>query len=255
MIAKAKQTKKKAVRTGKAPPPKSTAKPAPAVKPAAKPAGKKPGPGTRSPKRIVKPAAKPPTHKLPGPARKKPAKKQPVKKALQEARRDPRGAAPSGVEDDRLLLPQKVCALVFDVTPQAIQQWAVKPRVKKGRLALYYLPDLAKFRDQQKDDHRTENLTEQRARLAAAQADKYELEVEQLRGALVPAAAILEAWEPIIGAARAKVLGLPSKLKTAIPKLTDKDLAKVKTLVRQVLEDLANGGLPKRIKRGRRASL
>lgn len=144
---------------------------------------------------------------------------------------------------------------MFNVSPQAIQQWPVKPREKRGREALYYLPDLAKFRDQQRDAEGEQNLTVHRGRLASAQADRTELEVAELRGELIPAHLILENWEPIAAAARAKVLGLPSKLKTAIPKLTDKDVIKIKTIVRGTLEDLANGGIPKRVRPSRRASL
>jgi phage terminase Nu1 subunit (DNA packaging protein) len=151
----------------------------------------------------------------------------------------------SEILDKRLLLPQKICAMVFDISPQAIQQWPIKPVTKTGRISLYYLPDLARYRDQQIDDGRALNLQAERARLACAQADRVELEVQQLTGELIPADVILANWEPIVGAARAKVLGLPSKLKTAIPKLTDADLKKVKTIVRGVLEDLANNGIPK----------
>lgn len=150
------------------------------------------------------------------------------------------------IRDERLLLPQKCCALVFGVSRQAIAQWPVEAREKKGRIALYYLPDLASYREFTISKHRDLDLQEERARLAAAQADRTELEVKQLKGELIPADEILANWEPIVGAARAKVLAIPSKAKTAIPKLNDKDLAKIKRIVRGVLEDLANGGIPKR---------
>ena len=117
------------------------------------------------------------------------------------------------------------------------------------------MPDLSKFRDQQRDVDATQNLTAERGRLASAQADRVELEVAQLRGELIPAHLILENWEPIAAAARAKVLGLPSKLKTAIPKLTDKDVIKIKKIVRGTLEDLANGGIPRSPKQVSRARL
>lgn len=145
------------------------------------------------------------------------------------------------IKDDRLLLPQKVCALVFSVSFQAIQQWPVKPRKKVGRTQLYYLPDLAAYRDFHGRKQKDYDLTEERARLAAAQADRTELELETARGNLIPAEDVLAAWEPIVGAIRAKVLGIPSKLKTALPKLTERDLQKIKKIVRQTLEDLSKG--------------
>lgn len=146
------------------------------------------------------------------------------------------------IRDDRLLLPQKCCALVFSVTPQAIQQWPVKWRKKVGRTALYYLPDLALYREFTNSKLVDLDLQRERARLAAAQADRTELEVKQLRRELIPESEIAAQWDSIVVAIRSKVLGIPSKLKTIIPKLTDKDLAKVRKTVRGVLEDLANSG-------------
>jgi len=148
------------------------------------------------------------------------------------------------IVDERLLLPQSVCAIALGISVDALRKWRVRPRKRQGRQVLYYLPDLLDYREH-RDDNQALSLYVERARLAAAQADRTELEVKQLRGDLIPAHAVLEAWEPIVGAARAKVLAIPSKAKTAIPKLTDRDLAKIKIIVRGVLEDLANGGKSK----------
>ena len=133
------------------------------------------------------------------------------------------------IRDKRLLLPQKVCALVFGVSPQAVQQWPVEAREKKGRISLYYLPDLAAYRDFHASKQRPLMLEAERARLAAAQADRTEIELDTLRKELIPASEVAATWQPIAGAIRQKVLALPSKLKTAIPTLKDKDLAKAIT--------------------------
>jgi hypothetical protein len=151
------------------------------------------------------------------------------------------------IVDERLLLPQSVCAIAFGISVDALRKWRVKPRKRCGRQVLYYLPDLMSYRDL-RDDNPVLSLNCERTRLAAAQADRTELEVEQMLGELIPAHAVLETWEPIVSAARSKVLAIPSKLKTAIPKLTDQDLGKIKTIVRGTLEDLANGGVPKGIR-------
>jgi phage terminase Nu1 subunit (DNA packaging protein) len=55
------------------------------------------------------------------------------------------------------------------------------------------------------------DLTAERARLAKAQADKTELEVAELRGELVSAQEVIEAWTQYIAAIRARLLALPSK--------------------------------------------
>lgn len=158
------------------------------------------------------------------------------------------------IVDSRLLLPQKLCAAAFGISAQAFQAWKIKPRMKRGRENLYYLPDCIEYR-LTRDQHGTLNLGEERARLASAQADRAELEVKQLTGELIPAAVILESWEPVVGAARAKVLAIPSKAKTAIPRLKDAELSKLKTICRGVLEDLANNGIPKSVKPNNRAGV
>ncbi len=149
--------------------------------------------------------------------------------------------------DERLLMPQFVCAIAFGISVDALRKWRVKPRRRQGRQVLYYLPDLIGYRDL-RDENPVLSLNCERARLAAAQADRTELEVKKMRGELIPVHAVLETWEPIVTAARNKVLAIPSKLKTAIPKLTSHDLGKIKTIVRSTLEDLANGGIPKGVR-------
>ena len=131
----------------------------------------------------------------------------------------------------------------------------MKPREQRGRESLYYLPDLVAYRLTRDDAEGKLNLGDERARLAAAQANRVELEVATLRGELIPADVILETWEPIVGAARAKILALPSKIKSQIPGLKAKDIAKIKTMVRATLEDLANSGIPKSTTASRRAYL
>ena len=98
------------------------------------------------------------------------------------------------------------------------------------------------------------NLNDERAGLSAAQGNRVELEVATMRGELIPADVILETWEPIVGAMRAKILALPSKIKSQIPRLKVADIAKIKTMVRSTLEDLANSGIPKRAGASRRPS-
>ncbi len=177
-----------------------------------------------------------------------------------EGRRDPRGAdgadgaAPALVVDRKLLLSQKLCAVVFGISSSALARWRVKPREQKGRISLYYLPDLVDYRLHRDPAAGKLNLNDERARLSAAQANRVELEVATMRGELIPADVILETWEPIVGAMRAKILALPSKIKSQIPGLKVADIAKIKTMVRGTLEDLANSGIPKRAGASRRPS-
>jgi len=151
--------------------------------------------------------------------------------------------------DRRLLVPQHVAALAFGITVPALLKWKIKPRETSGRAALYYLPDLISLRLKRADSGEAQ-LAEQRARLARLQGDKLDLEVKEKIGELIPALAVLDAWEPILGAVRAKVMALPAKIKRAAPDMSDRDLERVRKSCRAMLEGLANGGIPRRARKG-----
>lgn len=75
-----------------------------------------------------------------------------------------------------------------------------------------------------------------RERYAALNA---RLEYEQTIGQLVPAEQAAAAMEKLVQISRTKVLGLPSKIRTRLPKLSAADVAVVEQLVRDALEELA----------------
>lgn len=158
------------------------------------------------------------------------------------------------IGDERLLVPLNVAALAFGISVESLKKWGVPSRMKVGRETLYYLPDLIQYRVKRADANEN-NLADARAELARSQKRKTDLEVAQLEGDLIPAAVILENWTPLVGAARQKVLAIPTKIKTQIPKLTQRDLKKITTICRSCLEDLANGGLPKSARRAGRPAL
>ena len=166
----------------------------------------------------------------------------------------PPDPAIANVLDERLLVPQKVAAMAFGITVEALKKWKVKAHSRRGRETLYNLAELIKYRVTRVDANENEYL-KNRAELAKNQAIESELRIEQLRGNLIPADVILENWEPLVGAARQKVLSIPTKLKTEIPALTDDDLKIITGVCRATLEDLANGGIPKRPRQVNRAAL
>lgn len=81
-----------------------------------------------------------------------------------------------------------------------------------------------------------------RAVREAYQARLAKLDYEERSGKLVNADQVAEAWEKIIQASRTKVLGLPAKIKTRIPKLTADEVGLIEGMVRECLEDLAADG-------------
>lgn len=111
-----------------------------------------------------------------------------------------------------------VLAKLFNLTERRVQQLAkegVIPKAERGKYELVgsvrgyvkYLQERAEGRGVAPQDLHTE-----RARLVKAQADKTEIEVAEMGRALIPAKRVIEAWEQLVAAFRARCLALPSKL-------------------------------------------
>lgn len=88
----------------------------------------------------------------------------------------------------------------------------------------------------------------ERARLTKAQADKTELEAKELRGEMIRAEHVIEAWARMLGAMRARMLSLPQK---AAPRargaMSDEEAATlIEAEVLEALQELSDDGLPDR---------
>ena len=100
------------------------------------------------------------------------------------------------------------------------------------------------------------DLNEERARLAHHQADKTALEARVLKGELVRTLDVLEVWQSMAGAARAKLLAIPRKLAGTIvyaktPAEAEKALS---TAIAEALDELARSGLPRATERALESS-
>ena len=94
----------------------------------------------------------------------------------------------------------------------------------------------------------------ERARLTRAQADRTELEAQELRGDMVPAEAIIDEWGRMIGSMRMRLLSIPTK---AAPRvrgaMSDVEASKLLEVeVVEALQELSDDGLDDRT-RARRA--
>jgi hypothetical protein len=83
------------------------------------------------------------------------------------------------------------------------------------------------------------DVTEARVRLLTAQAELAEHELALKRGEVVPAAEVEGAWAGIVTASRARLLGVPSRMKELIPHLTTDEMVTLDDLIREALEELA----------------
>jgi hypothetical protein len=101
------------------------------------------------------------------------------------------------------------------------------------------------------DDGQIYDYEQERARLTKAQADKTELESQELRGEMVRVPEVVEEWARQTGAARSRMLSVPTK---AGPRArsagSDDEAAKViEVEVLEALQELSIDGLPDRTRR------
>ena len=108
-------------------------------------------------------------------------------------------------------------AAYFSVTENTVGKW-----IKAGMPA-------------EKVDGRWE--IDQTARLKKAQAEKAEIEVEVLRGSLLPADEVERAWADHIVAARAKLLGMSSKLAQQLSSMFGGDVGEIEDRIEDEVEE------------------
>ena len=98
------------------------------------------------------------------------------------------------------------------------------------------------------DDGEVYHYSTERARLTKAQADKTELESQELRGEMVRVEEVIDEWHRQTGAAKSRCLSIPSK---AAPRArtakSDEEAARIiEAEVLEALEELSDDGLPSR---------
>ncbi len=84
-------------------------------------------------------------------------------------------------------------------------------------------------------------VAQQRARLAAAQAEIAELKAAQLRGELRDAGAVRAEWSDILRTVRAGRLAVPPRFAARLPHLTAFDISEIDQEVRAVLTEIGTG--------------
>jgi phage terminase Nu1 subunit (DNA packaging protein) len=96
------------------------------------------------------------------------------------------------------------------------------------------------------------DITEEKTKLTAAQARKAELEVEEMEAKLIPAELVEETWVDYVANARAKLLGLPSRIAhqvITVDKYAEAELI-IKEQVHEALNELAQDGIPQKYRKG-----
>jgi len=97
----------------------------------------------------------------------------------------------------------------------------------------------------------TGDIAEEKTKLTAAQARKAELEVEELEGNLIPAQLVEDTWSDYVSNARAKLLGIPSRVAhqvITVDKYAEAELI-IKEQVHEALDELSENGIPEKYRR------
>jgi len=94
-------------------------------------------------------------------------------------------------------------------------------------------------------------LTEERARLAKEQADRYEIKNAVAREKLLPADEVMAAWVRLITAAKIQMMAIPSEVAPILLEILERPDAveiveRIDTIIKRVLFDLSNLKLNKK---------
>lgn len=92
------------------------------------------------------------------------------------------------------------------------------------------------------------DLVRQRARLAARQSEKLEIELEQLRGKLITESSVAEFFNAMLHAVRAKLLALPSRHRSQFPQMPPRQVDALDNTVREILRELSVERFPPTIR-------
>jgi phage terminase Nu1 subunit (DNA packaging protein) len=137
---------------------------------------------------------------------------------------------------DRRALARDLEGLVPDESTRKGGRTERKWKLKRVVEHLYRTPASAE----------AEDFDNQRERLAAAQAEKFEMENALRRGELAEASKVQSAWADHIAAARAKLLAMPSKLGPQLTHIADPNVvqARIRVEVNAAISELAEWELP-----------
>ena len=133
-------------------------------------------------------------------------------------------------------LTQQQASEICGVTARTLRDWSGVPRNKDGSYHARELVAWLVARGAGSGD-----FDNQRERLAAAQAEKTEMENAVRRGQLADMNDVTRTWTDHIAAARAKLLSLPTKLSPQITNVTDAAViaAAIRSGIYEALSELA----------------
>lgn len=128
-------------------------------------------------------------------------------------------------------------ATLFGIHKRTVQQWASEGVLKRGAAGFDVRASIRAVVDRlQIGRAKSGDLTAERTRLAAMQADKVELQNATARGELIPAKEAASAWAATLIALRAAMLAIPGRVAPRLG-LNAASLGDLDSEIRAALED------------------
>lgn len=147
-----------------------------------------------------------------------------------------------------LYAPQSATAKILGINVATLQKWVdLQPSYAEGRKKFYYLPESVAFKEARQENNNAQlDLQAERAKLAHAQTQKVELEVEILKKNLLPRDEVALYWGGMVEAMKARLLAIPTKsAQVAITCTEIHEIEKeVRILVYEALQEIAKYGIP-----------
>jgi phage terminase Nu1 subunit (DNA packaging protein) len=147
-------------------------------------------------------------------------------------------------------ITQEQFARIARMTQPAVAQLIQKGVLTRGGTLTQWIGEYIEHQRKIAAQHASASgwdLIEERARLAARQSEKLEIEIAAKREELVPIEAVVSALQQRNGALRSKLLALPSRYKSMNQSLTPRQVDSLDNLVREILEELAHEQFPRDI--------
>ncbi len=140
---------------------------------------------------------------------------------------------------------------IFGISPRAINDLGSRGILVKSGHDCYdldlsviaYTSHLREIASGRGGEAAGQNLTAERAKLAAIQAEEKSLKVAKAKGELVPADAVAREWIAILQRVRAALLAVPARAQQRL-NLTTKDVSELDLEIRAVLTEIGTDGQP-----------
>ncbi|MEM0978429.1 MAG: terminase small subunit [Pseudomonadota bacterium] len=146
-----------------------------------------------------------------------------------------------------LCVSSKEMAVILGISDRKVRDLAANGLLTRTAPGKYAVDSIALYAEHLRKiaagrGNESFDLTAERARLTAAQADKAALQAATLRGEMVPVDAVTAEWSHICHAIRAAVMAVPSRVRQQLPHISAADAAVVDGEIRLALIELADDG-------------